>query len=342
MSNIASKNRPSPQRIALTPGEPAGIGPDLAIRIASMATAATVVCYADPDLIADRAQRLGLTVDIAEVSDPAVCDDPPNGKLHVFPIRAAAPVIPGKLDRRNARYVLDCVDAALDHCRDGSVAAMVTGPVQKSIINDAGITFTGHTEYLAERLRAPVPVMMLVCGTLRVALVTTHVPLREVPELVTSERVNAVLDVLHHDLQRLFGIAHPRLCVCGLNPHAGEGGHLGEEDRAAILPAIEGCSQRGWAVTGPVPADTAFAPAHRSEHDAIVAMYHDQGLTALKAVGFGGAVNVTLGLPVIRTSVDHGTALDRAGTGNVEVGSLLAAIELAHALARTRTNHTQQ
>ena len=342
MSNTASKNNRSPQPIALTPGEPAGIGPDLAILIASQATPASIVCFADPDLMAERAHLLGLNIDIVEIVDPAACHDARNGQLQVFPIRAAARAVPGELDRRNAPYVLDCLSAAIDQCRAGRVAAMVTGPVQKSVINDAGVSFTGHTEYLAERMGAPVPVMMLVSGALRVALVTTHVPVREVPGLVTVERLNAVLEVLYLDLQRLFGIANPRLCVCGLNPHAGEGGHLGDEDRMAIEPAIESRRQRGWAITGPVPADTAFAPANRVEYDAILAMYHDQGLTALKAVGFGSAVNVTLGLPVIRTSVDHGTALDRAGTGKVDIGSLLAAVELASVLAFPRNDHVEQ
>ncbi len=342
MSNTASTNNPTLQPIALTPGEPAGIGPDLALLIALQPAPRNVICFADPGVIADRAQQLGITVDIAEVTDPGACHAAPRGQLQVFPIRAAARAVHGQLDRRNARYVLDCIDAAADHCRAGSVAAMVTGPVQKAIINDAGVKFSGHTEYLAERVGASIPVMMLVSGPMRVALVTTHVPLREVPGLITSERLNDVLDVLHLDLQRLFGIANPRLCVCGLNPHAGEGGHLGDEDSTAIGPVIDDRREHGWTISGPVPADTAFAPANRLEHDAIVAMYHDQGLAALKAVGFGGAVNVTLGLPIIRTSVDHGTALDRAGTGNVDTGSLLAAIDLAGTIARTRKDHVQQ
>lgn len=336
MSNTASTNKFPPPRIALTPGEPAGIGPDLALLCATNPHGARTICFADPALIGDRARQLGLDIKIVEVSGAGDCDDKARGVIHVVPIGAAVPSRPGELDVRNARYVLDCLDAAMDSCLAGSVDALVTGPVQKSIINEAGIPFSGHTEYLAERLGVAVPVMMLVAGALRVALVTTHLPLREVAGSVTEARLNAVLDVLEHDLKSLFGIAKPRLCVCGLNPHAGEDGYLGTEDAEVIQPAVQVHRERGWSITGPVPADTAFTASHRANYDTILAMYHDQGLAALKAVGFGDAVNVTLGLPLIRTSVDHGTALALAGSGKAHAGSLYAAIDLAATLSRTR------
>jgi 4-hydroxythreonine-4-phosphate dehydrogenase len=335
MSNIATRNNPPP-RIALTPGEPAGIGPDLALLLDAKPDRARTICFADPEMLRNRARALGIKSEIVEVSNLIACDDLAAGVIPVYPVPAAVPAVAGELDRRNARYVLDCLDAAVDRCRTGDVDAMVTGPVQKSIINEAGIPFTGHTEYLADRLGASVPVMMLVAGALRVALVTTHLPLREVAARVSQQRLEAVLGVLRRDLKGKFGIAEPRLCVCGLNPHAGEGGHLGTEEIEVIRPVIQTLRERGWSITGPVAADTAFTISNRSGFDAIVAMYHDQGLAALKAVGFGDAVNVTLGLSVIRTSVDHGTALTLAGTGKADPGSLAAAIELAATLARTR------
>jgi len=334
MLSTELKNKSLPRSIAFTPGEPAGIGPDLAVMIASEALSENIVCFADPDLIAERATLLGVSVEVTEISDPTTCQEARNGQLLVFPIRSSVSTSPGKPDRRNAQYVLDCIDTATDHCRDGKVSAIVTGPVQKSIINDAGIAFTGHTEYLAQRLEVPMPVMMLVSDNLRVALVTTHVPVRDVSDLITRHRVTTVLDILSQELDRLFGISRPRLCVCGLNPHAGENGHLGSEDNAAILPAIELHRQRGLHIVGPVPADTAFTPQNRDNYDAIVAMYHDQGLAALKAIDFGNSVNITLGLPIIRTSVDHGTALDCAGAGTADPKSLLSAIKLANTLTQ--------
>jgi 4-hydroxythreonine-4-phosphate dehydrogenase len=333
MSSTGSTNRPP--TIALTPGEPAGIGPDLAILLADRARDAAIVCFADRELMAARARALGSTVRIHEVGTAhrdAVAVAAP-GVLQLVHVPAAAAITPGRLDPRNAPYVLACLDAALAACRVDALDALVTGPVQKSVINDAGIAFSGHTEYLAERLGAPLPVMMLVADALRVALVTTHVPLREVPALVTEARVSAVLTVVQSELRRLFGVDLPRICVCGLNPHAGEGGHLGHEDATSIRPAIERARAGGADVFGPMPADTAFTAPNRARCDAIVAMYHDQGLSALKALGFGHAVNVTLGLPIIRTSVDHGTALDLAATGRIDGGSLDAAVALATTLA---------
>lgn len=336
MLSTERKTKAPPRPIAFTPGEPAGIGPDLAVMIASEALSASLVCFADPDLIAERAALLGVSVKIREITDPAACLYGPDDQLLVFPVRSYVSGSPGKPDRRNAQYVLDCIDTATEQCRSGNVGAIVTGPVQKSVINDAGIEFTGHTEYLAQRLKVPMPVMMLVSDDLRVALVTTHVPVRDVSELITRQRITAVLDILYRELGLLFGISDPRLCVCGLNPHAGENGLLGPEDSGVILPVLETYRERGLHFIGPVSADTAFTPQNRVKYDAIVAMYHDQGLAALKAIDFGNSVNITLGLPIIRTSVDHGTALDCAGTGAADPKSLRAAIQLARTLAFAR------
>ena len=245
----------------------------------------------------------------------------------------AAPVLAGRPDPRNAHYVLACLDDAIDACRDGTGAALITGPVQKSTIADAGIPFTGHTEYLAERLGVPRVVMMLVGGGLRVALATTHLPLRAVPDAVTGELLDAVIAILVGDLRARFGVDDPRILVTGLNPHAGESGHLGDEELRIIIPALERGRARGFKLIGPLPADTLFTPTALQGADAVLAMYHDQGLPVLKMRSFGGGVNVTLGLPIVRTSVDHGTALDLAGTGRCDPGSLREALALARQLA---------
>jgi 4-hydroxythreonine-4-phosphate dehydrogenase len=338
MSNIEI-NSHRPVRLALTPGEPAGIGPDLAIGVALRARPAQLLCFADPALLAARAAALGVKLELREIRDPASLATVPAGVLQVFPVATASVPQAGRLDKRNARYVLDCLDAAADACASGGLDGMVTGPVQKSLINEAGIPFSGHTEYLAERLGAPLPVMVLVAGELRVGLVTTHVSLREVPDLITRERVVATVEIIYRQLREQFAIASPRIAVCGLNPHAGENRHLGFEDDEEIRPAVDELRARGWSIDGPLPADTAFTTEQRHRCDAIVAMYHDQGLAALKAVGFGESVNVTFGLPIVRTSVDHGTALTLAGTGASRMGSLEAAIELATALARALRSH---
>jgi 4-hydroxythreonine-4-phosphate dehydrogenase len=256
------------------------------------------------------------------------------GTLSVLHLPLAAPCQPGVLDAANAPQVLALVSRAADGCARGEFAAMVTAPVQKSIINDAGIAFSGHTEFIAGRLRAGVPVMMLVAGELRVALATTHLPLRAVSAAITVDSLQHVLGVLHRDLQRWWGMARPRIAVCGLNPHAGEGGHLGDEERRVIEPAIAAARAAGLDAAGPFPADTLFVPRNLANFDVVLAMYHDQGLPVLKHAGFGHAVNITLGLPIIRTSVDHGTALDLAGTGQADAGSLLAALGLAVTLAK--------
>jgi 4-hydroxythreonine-4-phosphate dehydrogenase len=255
------------------------------------------------------------------------------GRLSVCHSPVVAPVVAGTLDRRNSRYVLGLLDRAIDGAVSGEFDAIVTAPVNKGVINDAGIPFTGHTEYLAERTHTPLPVMMLATEELRVALATTHLPLKDVSAAITIESLCQVLQVLNHDLQKWWGITEPRIVVCGLNPHAGESGHLGDEEIRVIGPAITRMRERGLRVTGPTPADTAFVPSKLAECDAVLAMYHDQGLPVIKHAGFDRAVNVTLGLPILRTSVDHGTALDLAGTGRADHRSLLAAIRLALAIS---------
>ena len=329
-------NSAAPVRLALSPGEPAGIGPDLVIAAAFQPNRAQLLCFADMPLLAARAAALGIDIKLREVRHPDELVSVPLGVLQVFPLSVTTTPVAGHLDIRNARYVLDCLDAATDACALGSLDGLVTGPVQKSLINEAGIPFSGHTEYLAERLGVALPVMVLVAGSLRVGLVTIHVPLRQVPDLITCARVLATIEIIHRQLREQFALATPRIAVCGLNPHAGESRHLGCEDDDQIRPAVEQLRARGWLIDGPLPADTAFTSEHRSAYDAIVAMYHDQGLAALKAVGFGEAVNVTFGLPIVRTSVDHGTALTLAGTGTSRAGSLFAAIELATSLAEAR------
>jgi len=268
--------------------------------------------------------------DVVVVGDAALLDP----RLQVLHTPFPAPVIPGKPNPENARVLLEGLRLATLGCMEGRYAGLVTAPLAKSVIAASGVPFTGHTEFLAELTGVDLPVMLLVAGDLRVALASTHLPLREVPDFITSERLTRVLQVLHHDLQSKFGIATPEIVVCGLNPHAGEGGLLGKEDSAVIAPVIEALSRKGMRVRGPLPADTAFTP-NAGHKDAVLAMYHDQGLPVLKYAGFGHAVNVTLGLPIVRTSVDHGTAFDIAGTGKADPGSLIAAIELAIQLAQT-------
>ena len=324
------------RRLALSVGEPAGIGPDLAVLAAQRARPEELVAYADPALLEARAERLGLPLEIVEHRPGAEPGPGEPGRLLVHPVPLDLPAAPGRLEPDNARAVVAALDAACDACSAGEADALVTGPLNKAIINEGGIAFTGHTERLARRTGAPTPVMLLVGGDLRVALVTTHLPLADVPAAVTRERVEHALEVLAAGLTGDLGVCNPRILVLGLNPHAGEGGHLGDEERHAILPAVEKRAARGFSVSGPLPADTAFVPAQLAEADAVLAMYHDQGLPVLKHAGFGRAVNVTLGLPIVRTSVDHGTALDRAGTGRVDPGSLEAALSLAADIAARR------
>lgn len=322
-------------RIAVTCGEPAGIGPDVTLTAAQQPWAAELVAIADPDLLRERARQLGLDIAIHPFDSARVPQAHRPGELTVLPVPLAGTCRPGQLDAGNAAYVVETLNRAVDGCMSREFAAMVTAPVQKSIINDAGIPFSGHTELLAERTGTPRVVMMLAAGDLRVALATTHLPLRAVPDAITPTLLEETLTILHRDLQVTFGIRKPRIAVLGLNPHAGEGGHLGREELDIIIPAMEQLREQGLALSGPHPADTAFNAKLLGESDAVFALYHDQGLPVLKYAGFGNAVNVTLGLPIIRTSVDHGTALDLAGSGRADPGSLRAALALAVQLAGT-------
>jgi 4-hydroxythreonine-4-phosphate dehydrogenase len=320
------------KRLVVTTGEPAGIGPDLAIAAARSDWPCELVFTGDPAFLAARAQALGVAIAVAEWQDGATRAPHRAGTMAVLPVPLARPVTAGRPDPANARDVLAQLDVAADGCRDGRFAAMVTAPLQKSAINEAGVPFTGHTEYLAARTGAAHPVMLLIAGSLRVALATTHLPLARVPGAITRGSLASTLDVLHAGLREVFRIGEPRILVCGLNPHAGEAGHLGREEIEVITPAVAEARTRGIAATGPVPADTAFTPASLAGCDAVLAMYHDQGLPVVKHAGFGRTVNVTLGLPILRTSVDHGTALDLAGTGRADPGSLFEAIALAQRL----------
>jgi 4-hydroxythreonine-4-phosphate dehydrogenase len=295
-----------------------------------------VVCLADRELLAERARDLHLNIEL----QPYRRGEPVSvtaGQLSVLHEPLAVAARPGRLDASNARQVLRLIDRAVDGALGKEFAAVVTAPVQKSVINDAGIAFIGHTEYIAARTHAPLPVMLLAAGSLRVALATTHLPLRAVSAALGADRLLQILSILGHDLRRDFGIQTPRIAVCGLNPHAGEGGYLGDEEQTIIAPAIARARAAGLAVSGPLPADTVFVPRHLACYDVVLAMYHDQGLPVLKHAGFGHAVNVTLGLPIVRTSVDHGTALDLAGRGGADSSSLLTALELAAELACRRS-----
>ncbi len=312
--------------LAVTPGEPAGIGPDLVVTLASRPRSLDWVAVADPDLLSARARQLGLDLSVeTDLSSPSR----QPGRLTVVPVPLSAPVRAGQLAVENAAYVLATLERAADGCLAGAFSGMVTGPVQKSVINDAGIPFSGHTEFLCQRAGADDVLMLLVAGTLRVALATTHLPLRAVPDAITRPLLTRRLALLIDGLRRRFRIDAPRVLVAGLNPHAGEGGHLGREEIDVIAPVCDAARRAGHDVRGPLPADTLFTPELLAEADAVLAMYHDQGLPVLKHVGFGEAVNVTLGLPFVRTSVDHGTALDLAGTGRARSGSLEAALALA-------------
>ena len=321
--------------IAVTAGEPAGIGPDLCVGLARRRLPARVVVVADRRLIVSRARLLGVRLKVTE-HRPGTRTLLRAGTLAVLHVPAARPAIPGRLDPANSRYVLRTLEAAADGCMQGEFDAMVTGPLQKSVINDAGIAFTGHTEFLAAYTGAEHVVMMLVGGGMRVALATTHLPLREVAQHITAQSLERTLRVLQRDLAARFGIARPRILVAGLNPHAGESGFLGREEAEIISPLLTQLRREGMDVEGPLPADTLFNPRRLQTCDCVLAMYHDQGLPVLKHASFGAGVNVTLGLPIIRTSVDHGTALELAGTGRAKGGSLVEAIRLAARIAARR------
>ncbi|MBZ6394434.1 MULTISPECIES: 4-hydroxythreonine-4-phosphate dehydrogenase PdxA [Pantoea] len=316
-------------RVVITPGEPAGIGPDLTVQLAQQDWPVELVVCASPALLQQRAAQLGLPLTL-RTYQPGVAAQPQQaGTLTILPVDTAQPVTPGELCVANSDYVLTTLARACDGCLSGEFAALITGPVHKGVINDAGIAFTGHTEFFADRAGGHRVVMMLATEALRVALATTHLPLKEVSAAVTRECLHEVITILHHDLQQKFAIAEPHIYVCGLNPHAGESGHMGREEIDVIIPALNELRQQGIQLTGPLPADTLFQPKYLQHADAVLAMYHDQGLPVLKFQGFGRAVNITLGLPFIRTSVDHGTALELAGLGQAEPGSFITALNLA-------------
>jgi len=335
-------------RFAVTPGEPAGIGPDLLIQLAQEDSRfnAELVIVADPEMMMQRAETLGLPLKLIKYNQedkPAINK---QGELKIIAITCTEKVTAGKLNKANSAYVLETLTRAIQGCIDKEFDAIVTAPLHKGIINDAGIAFTGHTEFLAELTKAPLPVMMLAANSsnsmtltsdLRVSLATTHLPLKDVSNAITKASLKQVIKVLHHDLRKKFGIDQPHILVCGLNPHAGEDGHMGMEEIETITPVINEFKKAGMNLSGPLPADTLFTPKYLNTADAVLAMYHDQGLPVLKHVGFGHGINITLGLPIIRTSVDHGTALDLAGSGKANTGSLIAAINAAI----TMTNSTQ-
>lgn len=322
-------NSHSLERIALTAGEPAGIGPELCVQLAQLPHPCELVAIADPELLQQRADSLRLPLIIRQFDLQQPCRQHIPGSLSVLPVELSQPAHCGVLDSRNSRYVLETIKLATLGCLDGSFAAMVTAPVHKAVINDAGIPFTGHTEYIADLCGGAIPVMMLATEGLRVALATTHLPLAEVSAAITPQTLESVIRTLDRDLQHRFGIARPRTLVCGLNPHAGEGGHLGREEIDIIEPTLNRLRGEGLNLIGPLPADTLFTPKYLDQADAVLAMYHDQGLPVLKFKGFGQAANITLGLPIVRTSVDHGTALELAGSGKANLGSLLFAVRVA-------------
>jgi len=314
--------------IVVTPGEPAGIGPDLVVLLAQQARSKPWAVIADADMLLSRAHAIGVPLEVrGDISSPT-CDP---GALTVLHTPLASPVCAGTLDTANVEGVLLALDRGISGCLDGEFSALVTGPMQKSIVNDAGVEFSGHTEYLCAASGVEDVVMLLVADELRVALATTHLPLAAVPDALSQELLTRRLKILHHGLRSMFGVDDPQILVAGLNPHAGEQGHLGREEIEIIAPVCKLLNEQGLALTGPLPADTLFTPQYLDGADAVMAMYHDQGLPVLKFAGFGRAVNVTLGLPFVRTSVDHGTALDLAGTGRIDCGSMAAAIGLAAA-----------
>ncbi|MDH5191227.1 MAG: 4-hydroxythreonine-4-phosphate dehydrogenase PdxA [Gammaproteobacteria bacterium] len=335
MELLHSKTR----RLVLTPGEPAGIGPDLCIQLAQQSHKTEFVFIADPDLLHQRAEQLHLNIE-TEILDPETeATSSKAGYMKIIPASLSKPVIAGKLDSANARYVLNTLDIAHDLVTNRKADALVTGPVQKSVINDAGIPFTGHTEYLSELASTEQVVMMLAIPALKVALATTHLPLAKVSQALTPELLEKIIIILNQSLKKDFGILQPEILVCGLNPHAGENGHLGEEEINIIQPVINKLLAKGLRLSNPTPADTAFIKPNIEKYDAFLAMYHDQGLPILKHLGFGEAVNITLGLPYIRTSVDHGTALSLAGTGTADDRSLRYAIDVALEMIHHRRNH---
>jgi len=324
-------------RLAVTAGEPAGIGPELLIRLAATPLAASLVAITDRQLLERAATRCGVIIELVD-DDGSTQTERRPGSLRLRHTPLAITEVPGQPDPRNARHVLDTLAEAADGCMTGRYDAVVTAPLQKSSINDAGIRFSGHTEFFAERAHAEV-VMMLASPELRVTLATTHLPLAAVSAAITQASLTRTLRIVHAELRAKFGIAEPRIAVLGINPHAGEGGHLGREEINILIPALDALRHEGMHLLGPLPADTAFVPAQRRHYDAVLAMYHDQALPVLKSEAFDRTVNLTLGLPFIRTSVDHGTALDLAGTGRADPASLIAAANMALELVARRATH---
>ena len=326
-----------PKKIAISVGEPAGIGPDILIQTVQKQRKDLLIAYADPDLITERARLLKLPL---KLTDPESKDAYSPGTLSIVPIKLSLPCRPGMLNPENSEYVLKCLNAAMDSCVKNETEALVTAPIQKSVIRDANIKFTGHTEYLANKLGTSNQVMMLASDHLRVALVTTHIPLNKVSNSITKEKLIRTIKILNTDLINKFQISKPKILVCGLNPHAGESGYLGTEETKIITPTLRELSTLGIDVVGPLSADTIFNEVNIKQADAFVAMYHDQGLPVIKSLNFGEITNITLGLPIIRTSVDHGTALDLAGTGKSIYKSFEKAVHLASELARNRDEST--
>lgn len=321
-------------RLALTPGEPAGIGPDLILQLSSAPKDAELIVVADKKMMQERAEQLNIAIQFSAYQRDTKASVNKPGEIKIIDIKCREPVKAGCLNSANSNYVLETLTRATQGCISKEFAAIVTAPLHKGIINDAGVAFTGHTEFLAELTKAELPVMMLAADKLRVALATTHLPLKDVSAAISKDSLRQVIRILHQDLVTKFGIESPHILICGLNPHAGESGHMGHEEIDTIEPVINELKQAGMNLSGPLPADTLFTPKYLETADAVLAMYHDQGLPVLKHVGFGHAINVTLGLPIIRTSVDHGTALDLAGTGKASTGSLVAALDAAIEMTR--------
>ena len=317
------------KRIAITPGEPAGIGPELMLALADLDWPAELVVIADPELIQSRAEALGRDITLLPYQQQAEPKPQMAGTLTIEPVKLAKPAVPGVLDEANGLYVLETLKRASDGNMSGEFDAVVTGPVNKGIINKAGVSFSGHTEFFAQQANVPDVVMLLATPGLRVAQVTTHIPLAYVARAITPERLTKITRILHTELKSKFGLANPRIYVCGLNPHAGEDGHLGREEIDVIIPTLNELREEGMDLVGPLSSDTVFNEKNMKDADAFLAMYHDQGLPVLKYIGFGKAVNITLGLPFIRTSVDHGTALELAGTDQIDAGSMLCALNQA-------------
>ena len=330
MSNADKSSLPV---LVVTSGEPSGVGPELCARLPERKWPAHLVVLGDTELIEERLERAGYAMVVRPWQKGM---QPEAGVFDVLHCPLACPALSGKLNPRNAAYVLSMIDSALDGCTKGIFDGMVTGPVHKGVICDAGMPFSGHTEYLAARTKTPHVVMMLVGGGMRVALATTHLPLADVPKALTQDGLTRTLEILHQGLGASFGLYKPHIMVAGFNPHAGEGGHIGREEIDIIIPVLERLRAKGMCLTGPVSADTLFTPYNLRDADAVLAMYHDQGLPVLKHISFGSGVNVSLGLPFIRTSVDHGTALDLAGSGKADPGSLFAAVELAIDMVKAR------